>query len=69
MHRWLFILIRVQRLEEDELICKLIHKRCPDITALDYMGKMKLFSYLYQKGFERESIERVFRREEEKARV
>ena len=52
--------------EEDELICKLIHKKCQNLASLDYTDKMKLFSYLYRKGFERDSIERIFRREVDK---
>ncbi len=43
---------------EDELIKKLILKRCPHPEELDHKGRSKLFAYMYGKGF---SIDRVQR--------
>ena len=41
---------------EDELIRRLIHKRCKDLDAMDHNSKQKLYAYMYNKGF---SVDRV----------
>jgi len=45
---------------ELELLKKLMIKKAPNPDKLEYKERMKLFSYLYRKGFSTESIERVF---------
>ena len=47
--------------DSDELIRKLILKKCPDLNALDYSAKSKLLAYMYRKGFSPDSVERVIR--------
>ena len=47
---------------EDDIdaLIKLMHKKCPDAGSLDYEGRMKLFAYLYRKGFDMSSIEKAY---------
>ena len=44
---------------EDELIRKLILKRCPHPEELDSRSKSKLFAYMYGKGFSIDRVERI----------
>ena len=46
---------------ETELAKKLLLKKCPDPSGLDYEGRMKLFSYLYRKGFAMDTIEKAYK--------
>ena len=47
--------------DELELIKKLMIKKCPDLINIEYNEKIKLFSYLYRKGYTMDNIERAFR--------
>lgn len=45
---------------EEELIKKLLLKKCSNLKALDYSEKQKLFAFLYRKGFSIDKIEKVY---------
>ena len=44
---------------EDELIKKLIIKRCPNPAELDNKAKNKLYAYMYNKGFSVDRVNRI----------
>lgn len=46
--------------KEIEVICDLIQKRVGNNSSLEYNDKMKLFSYLYRKGYSIDNIERAY---------
>ena len=46
---------------EQDLLKHLMLKKAPNPSELDYKERMKLFSFLYRKGFSPDSIERAFR--------
>lgn len=48
---------------EDELIRHLIHKRCPDLTHLDYTARQKLLAYMYNKGFKTDRVNSILEEE------
>jgi len=45
---------------EEELIKKLLLKKCAQLSGLDYAEKQKLFASLYRKGFSIDKIEKVY---------
>lgn len=45
--------------EEDELIRRLILKKCSKPSLLDYTGRQKLYAYMYGKGFDTHRVERI----------
>ncbi|MCR5792250.1 MAG: recombination regulator RecX [Lachnospiraceae bacterium] len=38
-------------IDETEALLKALHKKCKDVTELDYSQKQKVAAYLYRKGF------------------
>ena len=44
---------------EDDLIRHLIHKRCRNLSSLDYAGHQKLLAYMYNKGFKMDRVKRI----------
>lgn len=46
--------------DNQEILIKLIKKKCHQPDELGYEGKMKLYAYLYRKGFDMAAIERAF---------
>ncbi|MCR5001340.1 MAG: recombination regulator RecX [Lachnospiraceae bacterium] len=49
--------------DEDELIRHLIHKKCRDLSALDFKGRQKLLAYMYNKGFRTDRVNRILEEE------
>lgn len=47
---------------EDELIERLIRKKCKDLDSLDYESKQKLMASIMRKGFSFGSVEKVLNR-------
>lgn len=47
--------------EEEELLRRLILKKCPAPEDLDNTGKQKLYAYLYGKGFDPHSVDKALR--------
>lgn len=45
--------------EEDELIRRLVSKKCPDPGALDHAGRQKLYAYMYGRGFDTHRVDKV----------
>ena len=48
---------------EDDLIRHLIHKKCRDLSLLDYEGRQKLLAYLFNKGFKMDRIKKILEEE------
>lgn len=46
---------------ERETCGRLMLKKCSNPSALEYEDRMKLFAYLYRKGFSMETIEHVYK--------
>ncbi len=44
---------------EDELIRKLIHKRCNDLSNMDHAARQKLYAYMYNRGFGVDRVRRI----------
>ncbi len=47
--------------EEEELLRRLILKKCPEPEDLDNAGKQKLYAYLYGRGFDPHSVDKALR--------
>ena len=47
--------------EEDELLKRLILKKCPAPESLDNTGRQKLYAYLYGKGFDPYRVDKALR--------
>ena len=45
--------------DEDELIRHLIHKKCRDLSALDYTARQKMLAYMFNKGFKTDRVNRI----------
>lgn len=44
---------------EDDLIRHLIHKKCRDLSALDYSARQKMLAYMFNKGFKTDRVNRI----------
>lgn len=47
--------------KEEEVARKLMLKKCSNLSNLDNAQRMKLFSYLYRKGFSMDTIEKAYK--------
>ncbi len=44
---------------EDELIRRLIRKKCRSLDQLDYAGRQKVLAYMFNKGFKPDRVNRI----------
>ncbi len=44
---------------EDDLIRRLIHKKCRDLSSLDRASRQKLLAYMFNKGFGTDRVNRI----------